>query len=55
MWVGLIQVVAYGSTGGPARRLLSPEVVVTRTEIFLSLLRSTAPLEDMLELPEIVV
>ena len=55
MWVGLIQVVACGNTRGPARRLLSPEVVVTRTEVFSRLPSSTATPADMLELSEIVV
>ena len=53
--MGLIQIVACGNTWGPARRLLSPEVVVIRLEMFLGLLSSVATLEDMLELPEIVV
>lgn len=53
--MGLIQVVACENTRRPARRLLSPKVVVTGTEIFLSLLSLTATPEDMLELSEIIV
>ena len=53
--MGLIQVVACGNTRGPARRLSSSKVVVTSTEISLSLLSSTAIPEDMLELSENVV
>ena len=55
MWVGLIQVVACGNTRGPVRRLSSSKVGVTVTEMFLSLLSSTATPENMLELSEIVV
>ena len=55
MWVGLIQVVACGNPQGPARKLSSSKVVVTLMEIPLSLLSSTAVLEDMSQLSEIVV
>lgn len=43
-----------GTLGGPVSRLLSPEAVMTRTEVFLRLLSSTATPNDMLELFEIV-
>ena len=52
--MGLIQVVACRNSRSPARRLLSPEVVLTGIEVLLSILSSTATLEDMFELSEIV-